>query len=243
MSARLISMDYKVILSSFEGPLDLLLHLLKKEDMKIENISIEKITEQYLNFINKMDAFNLNIASEYLVMAAELIEMKSYILLPKQPNEEIIEDSRANLINRLLEYKAYKEVTGEFKILEAERTEIFTKEPSVLNTFVTEEIGKKELSIEILTTAFKKMLEHQEFEKPVDTKITSKEYSIQKRNEEIKNLLIKREKIEFTELFDQYNKEYLVITFLSILELSRKQELEIIQENNFSKIYLINRGN
>lgn len=235
-------MEYKVMIDSFTGPLDLLLHLLKIEDIKIEDISIELVTNQYLNYINKMKELNLDIASEYLVMASELIEMKSRILLPKK-EEEIEIDDRQNLIDRLLEYKAYKEITEKFKELEEQRKEIYTKEPSNLKEFKQEEIVEvNELSIDILVEAFKKLLEKKEIEKPLDTKVTTKEYSVQIRNKEIKQLLIKKKRVEFTELFETYTKDYFVVTFLSILDLSKKQELEIEQENNFSKIFLVNRG-
>ena len=103
-------MDYKFVINDFEGPLDLLLHLVKTSEMDIYDISVEKITEQYLEFIRRMEEMNLTVASEYLVMAAELIELKSRLLLPNSKNDEddeYEEDPRENLINRLVEYKKY----------------------------------------------------------------------------------------------------------------------------------------
>lgn len=235
-------MEYKFILNDFEGPLDLLLYLLKKDNIKIEDIEIEKITEQYLYFINKMQEINLNIASEYLVLAAELIEMKSQILLPKKEKEAYLEDTKQNLVNKLKEYLVYKEITNDFKHLEENRQEIFTKEPSLLTEFKQEDLSIEKSDVNILIEAFKTFLDRKEIEKPLDTKITNKEYSVHKRNKEIKEILKQKKKIEFTELFDTYNKEYIIVTFLSILDLTKKQEIDIIQEKNFAKIFLLDRG-
>ena len=112
-------MNYEINIKEFSGPLDLLLHLIKKSNINIYDISIDEITKQYLLYIEKMEEMNLNIASEYLVMAAELIEMKSSYLLPKQETEsdEIEEDPKENLIKRLLEYEQYKNMSDTFKYL------------------------------------------------------------------------------------------------------------------------------
>lgn len=235
-------MEYKFILSDFEGPLDVLLYLLKKDNIKIEDIEIEKITEQYLEFINEMKEINLNVASEYLVMAAELIEMKSYILLPKKENiVEEIEDPRQALINRLKEYQNYKDITLELKKLEENRKEIYTKQPSMLEEFKSDNEIIECVDVNLLTNAFKEFLKRKELDKPLDTKVTTKEYSVHKRNIEIKNILKNKKRIEFTELFTEKNREFIIVTFLSILDLTRKQKIEIIQENNFNKIILIDR--
>lgn len=236
-------MEYKFVIDDFEGPLDVLLFLLKKDNIKIENIEIEKITEQYLSFIRQMQEINLSIASEYLVLAAELIEMKSNILLPRKEQElEEVVDPRQNLIDRLKEYQLYKEVTNDFKLLENNRKEFFTKEPSLLTEFKKEDEVIETSSIDILVEAFKNFLDKKEALKPLDTKITNKEYSVYKRSKEIKNLIKTKKKLEFTELFNVFNKEYVIVTFLSVLDLTRKQEIEIRQERNFDKIFLIDRG-
>jgi len=235
-------MDYIIELDTFEGPFDLLLHLIKKNDMKIEEIRIELIIEQYMDYLHKLEELNLNIAGEYLVMAAELMEIKSKILLPKV-EEEIEEDPKQQFIERLIAYKTYKEVTEEFKGLEQKRKEIFTKTPTDLNQFKKEELVLfDQASIDLLVDAFKSMLQKQQLDKPIDTKITTKEYSLQVRNKEIKSILKKNKKVAFEELFEEFTKDYFVVTFLSILDLSKRQELEIVQENNFSKIFLVNKG-
>ena len=123
-------MNYSIKIDAFEGPLDLLLHLIKEKNVDIYDISIEEITKSYLDYINKMEELNINIASSYLVMAAELMEIKSKSLLPKVENEEDNEEeevSRENLINKLVEYKKYKEMTEVFKELEINRNNIYIK--------------------------------------------------------------------------------------------------------------------
>lgn len=235
-------MGYEVKINEFEGPLDLLLHLIKQSDIKIEEIRIDVITEQYLSYIKKMEELNLDIASEYLVMAAELIEMKSNSLLPKKEEEveEVEEDPREELIKRLLEYESYKKMTDVFKEYEVERKEIYTKEPSSLDDYKSDEI-EVNINLDDILKAFKLFIEKQEFMKPLNTKITTKEYSEEERGKEIKQRLKIDKKVEFTSLFDVYSKDYIVVTFLAILDLVRKQEILVEQDNNFNKIYLLDR--
>lgn len=237
-------MEYTVTIDKFEGPLDLLLHLIKQADIDICDISILEITKQYMDYINKMEEMNLNIASEYLIMAAELLEMKSNMLLPrpKLEDDEYEEDPREKLIKRLLEYEQYKQVTDDFKKLELSRREVYTKEPSNLKEFKVEVDETGNGSIEDLLLAFQKFLERKELEKPLNTKITNKEYSVGVRSNEIRTILKNKKKLYFDELFEEFNKTYVVVTFLSVLNLARKQELKIEQENNFEKIYLTSEG-
>ena len=127
-------MEYKFTINDFEGPLDLLLHLIKESNINICDINIVEITEQYLNFIEKEQNLNLNIASEYLIMAAELIEIKSKMLLPKQEkNIDEETDIKENLINKLIEYNKYKGIIPQLKELNNERNTIYTKSPENLN--------------------------------------------------------------------------------------------------------------
>lgn len=237
-------MKYEININEFQGPLDLLLHLIKQSNININEISIDQITNQYLNYIKKMEELNLDIASEYLVMAAELIEIKSCSLLPKSDIEdsEFEEDTKEKLINRLLEYEQYKKITNEFKELEEFRHEIYTREPNNLLDFKEDENIDYGVDLSDLLSALSNFLEQKEKELPLNTKITNKEYSISKRSSEIKNILKKKKKINFIELFEVFNKEYIVITFLSILAMTRKQEIEIEQENNFKNIIIKEKG-
>lgn len=235
-------MKYKIMCPEFEGPLDLLLHLIKESNIDICNISIEVITKQYLDYINKMEELNLDIASEYLVMAAELLEIKSLTLLPKKEDlntDEYEENPKDELIRRLLEYEKYKNITSALKECESKRGEIYTKAPSDMEEFIVKNNQVEEnFSLNDLLNAFSKVLERKELNKPLNTKITNKEYSVNERSNEIRNILKSKKKVEFTELFEVCTKSYLVVTFLSILSLAKKHELLINQDNNFDKIYL-----
>lgn len=235
-------MNYNFTINDFEGPLDLLLHLIKKANINIFDINIVEITEQYFDFIKSQEKLNLNIASEYLIMAAELIEIKSNTLLPKKEveSEENEIDPREQLINKLLEYNKYKNIIPQLKDLKNERNNIYTKEPENLSNY-KETIVKNETSdLQLLIEAFNKFLNEQDIKKPLNTSITKKEYSIIERNIEIKNILKEKKSIYFSELFDIITKEYVVITFLSILDLAKKNEIIIEQEKNFNTIVLKN---
>ncbi len=240
------TMDYKITIDAFEGPMDLLLHLIKSSDIDIYKIELEEITKQYLAYIEAMEELNLNVASEYLIVAAELLEMKSAMLLPKKKLEEDTyeEDPRENLIKKLLEYKQYKEITSELKEMELERKQYLTKLPDSLSEYKDETTSMHfgEVGISDLLYAFQKFLERKQEEKPIHTKITKKEYSVHARSNEIRSMLKTKKTIEFQELFEVVTKDYVVVTFLSILDLAKKQELEIKQENNFSKIILSLKG-
>ena len=155
-------MNYEVKINDFEGPLDLLLHLIKESNVDIYDISIEVITKQYLDYIKKMEELNLSIASEYLIMAAELIEIKSKMLLPKRKLDEVEEeiDDREDLINRLIEYQKYKEVTSKLKEFRNDRDMFYTKDPSSLNEFKTENTTMDlQVDFNDLMDAFQKYLE------------------------------------------------------------------------------------
>lgn len=231
-------MEYNINLPEFEGPLDLLLHLIKKADISIFDIKIDEITKQYLEYINLMEELNLNIASEYLVMASDLIELKSRTLLPKEENNTEEEDGREELINRLIDYQNYKDSVEKLRTYEAIRKEVYTKEPN-LEDF-KENISNTNLNISLddLTNALTRFLQDKELAKPLTTKITNKEYSVGKRSTEIRDILRIKKKVNFLELFEETTKEYVVVTFLAILNMSKRQEIIITQDNNFENIIL-----
>ena len=234
-------MNYSIKIDAFEGPLDLLLHLIKEKNVDIYDISIEEITKSYLDYINKMEELNINVASSYLVMAAELMEIKSKSLLPKVENEEDNEEevvSRENLINKLVEYKKYKEMTEVFKELEINRNNIYIKPPENINNYVNNEIYNEEIEIDKLVEAMKNFLNRKKLEKPLKTKITNKEYSVKERKNSIRNIIRNKKRVEFTELFEEYNKSYIAVTFLSVLELAKEHELKISQDKNFDNIFI-----
>ena len=231
-------MDY-ISIDNFDGPLDLLLHLVKESNIDILDIKIEEITDKYLDYINYEDNLNINISSSYLVMAAELIYLKSKSLLPKVEKEEDNEEeiTRESLINKLLDYKKYKEITPTFRELEEKRREVYVKSPEKTDNYVDNTITG-EGSIDSLLDAFKKFLERKDMEKPLVTTVTSREYSVRDRKNSIKNVLINKKKAYLDDLIDEYNKPYLVVTFLSVLEMAKEKEIVIKQDSNFDKILI-----
>ena len=153
-------MELDLKINEFEGPLDLLLHLIKESKMNIFDIKIEEITNQYLKYIETQEKMNLEIDSEYLVLASELIEIKSKLLLPNEKVEdEEEEDPREELINRLLEYEAYKEITKTLKEKEELRQEIYTKAPSNIKEYIEENTEiKSDVTLDDLVDAFQKFI-------------------------------------------------------------------------------------
>ena len=232
----------KLLIGDFEGPLDVLLHLIKESKMDIMDIDVVSLTNQYLNFINSMEDNDITIASEYLTLASELIYLKSRYLLPQDKDDEDDEEyvlAKENLVNRLIEYKNYKEMTSVFKSLEEKRGEVFTKVPSNLSEYASQNqvmVGG-DVSLNDLLDAFKKYLDRRKYLEPISTKVTNKEMSVSQRCGEIRGLLKKHGRLEFFELFDDFSKPYVVVTFLSILDMAKNGELLITQENNFDKIY------
>lgn len=239
-------MDYLIKTNEFEGPLDLLLHLIKQANIDIYDIKIDVITKQYLECIKQMEDFNLTIASEYLVMAAELIEMKSKSLLPVEKDtetDEYLEDPKDTLIKKLLEYEKYKNITSTFKELEEQRNLIFTKTPESLSEYQLDEIIRDDdLDVSDLLNAFQTFIDKKKLNEPLSTKITSKEISVNDRSNYIRNILKNKKESTFTELFDIMEKNYIVVTFLAILEMAKKRELIITQKDNFEEIFLSLRG-
>lgn len=238
-------MDYLIKIDDFEGPLDLLLHLVKKSNIDIKDIKIIEITDQYVDYIHKMEELNINVASEYLVMAATLMEIKSKSLLPDNNavNEDVLveeEVSREALIQKLIDYEKYKEVTKSFKELEGSRRNIYTKVPSKIEDITEQKVNNNDnnLTVNDLMDAFKKFLERKDQEKPITTRVTNKEYSVKKRKKVIKDYLLENKRAVFTDLFSEYNKSYVVVMFISILELAKEDDIVIMQEDNFGKIYI-----
>jgi len=229
---------YEITIDNFQGPLDLLLHLIKQSKMDIMNIKLEIIIDEYLEYINKMTEMNLDVASSYLVMASELLEIKSKMLLPKEEEEEEEEDPKERLINRLILYQQYKDQIDSFKELESERGTYYTKIPSNLDEYQTDK--KKALisdvTLDDLVKAFENFLERIDLEKPVHTKVTKKELSVEDRIVSIKSKFKKQKRIDFFDLFEVKSKEYVVVTFLAILEMAKNRQLIIYQEDNFDNI-------
>lgn len=233
-------MIQNITIDKFEGPLDLLLHLIKQNDLDIFDINISNIAQQYFDYIKEMEKLNLDVGSEYLVMAAELTFIKSRELLPVPEEDE--EDTKEQLIDRLIEYQKYKDATVLLKELEEKRSKYFSKQVSLLNEFKNDDaVINSEITIEDLLNAFISINKRKELEKPLNTVITRKEYSVHKRGIQIVNILRQKKQMVFEQLFEVYNKEYIVVTFLAILDLAKKGEIVIKQENRNEKIMLFSK--
>lgn len=232
----------KFLIGDFEGPLDLLLHLVKSSKMEISEIKLVDITEQYINFLKEMEEMNLDIASEYLVTASELIEMKSRYLLPKPPkedNDEYESDPEEELKQRLLEYEKYKNSVENFRSLESKRSNYYTKMPERREIYTEEQIENDgSVTAYDLLEALKELLQRKEYSKPLNTKITKKELSVKERVAKIRNVLKVNKCVEFTSLFEELTKEYVVVTFLSVLEMAKNKEITLKQDMNFGTILL-----
>lgn len=234
--------NFKLTINDFEGPLDLLLHLVKESKMDIYDLQIEKITKQYIDFIESMKNLDIDIASEYLVMATSLVHIKSKMLvnIKDEEEEETQEEitTKEELERRLIEYEEYKRLSEDFKELESKRQEVFTKLPESLSEYREEIELNTDTTLDDLIKAFEDFLSRQKFTKPLDTKITTRELSITRRSKEIRNIIKYKKKVDFFELFEEITKPYIVVTFLSILEMAKTGEINIKQDKNFDNIII-----
>lgn len=238
-------MGYEVVLDDFQGPLDLLLHLIKEKEMDLEKLEVSVITDQYLAYINQMDSSQLETMSEYLVMAAQLIETKSKMLLPNEKvelDDDYQEDPREQLIKRLIEYKKYKDVLDEMRECYEYRQTLHTKAPAIMDDYVvdTSELIPNNLEVYDLIRAMQKMFQRKVLLTPLESKIARVEISIEDRSDQIRQYFKthKNQRVDFEDLFEEPTKIFFVITFLAILVLVNTNELIIEQDGNFEKIYL-----
>lgn len=234
-----------VKIDAFEGPLDLLLHLIEKAEVDIYDISVSEITDQYVAYIRQMQNLELEIASEYLVMAASLLAMKSKLLLPKQPllEEELEEweeiDPRAELIERLIEYKKYKELAHSLRDKELQRHQLFTRPAENLSIFMEREDPNpvENVSLFDLLDAFEQVLTSKR--EPASAKLDREEISIEQRIEHIKLLLQNQGEIPFTQLFKgERKREVIVVTFLALLEMMKRKWIACRQKSLYSEIWI-----
>lgn len=235
-------MSYKIKLEIFEGPLDLLLYLVKKDHLNIYDIPIAKVTQQYLEYINLMQLLDLNIAGEFLVMAATLLQIKSKMLLPVDETtqeQEEEEDPRAELVRRLLEYEKFKQIAEDLRQREADQKEVF-KRPKIE---IEKEIeGNKEVYFEAsifdLINAFSQALK--DVPKEVFYEVIKDEFTIEEKIHGLLHLLLITPAVRISELFSKAkNKIEIIVTFLAILELIRMKEIVARQSEVFQDIEIL----
>ncbi|SER14515.1 condensin subunit ScpA [Gracilibacillus ureilyticus] len=234
--------SYEVKLDQFEGPLDLLLHLINKYEIDIYDIPVAKITAQYMTYIHTMQQLELNVASEYLVMAATLLEMKSKVLLPNpsiELEEDYEEDPREELMRRLIEYRKYKEAAEQLKEREMEQSHVLTRPPLHIERKETHHIPEGAADVLDMIQAMSKIMERRKWNQPIETTVQRREIPIKERMTEIVNFLSdKKTGVSFNQLLPNHSKSYLVATFIAILELMKINEIYCIQEEHFEDLVI-----
>jgi segregation and condensation protein A len=233
--------DYKVKLDVFEGPLDLLLYLIKRDEVDIYDISIERITKQYLAYLEAFQVLNIELAGEFIVMAANLLYIKSRTLLPvdqQMADEEAEEeDPRFELIRQLIEYKKFKEAAASLRDQEALRENLFPRSPVTPELAPQETLLVEEVGIFDLIHAFQKILKRLE-KKPENLReIFAENFTVSDKIDHVLRVMQVGVSLKFEELFaDAASRTEIVVTFLAMLELIRLKQLRVRQEAHFGEI-------
>ena len=237
-------MDYKVKLEVFEGPLDLLLYLIKRDEVDIYDISIERIAKQYLEYMEAFQVLNIDLAGEFIVMAANLLYIKSRTLLPREqqmPEEDVDEDDpRWELIRQLIEYKKFKEAAGQLRSREALQEKLFPRFPSTPELAPSANLLVEEVGIFDLINAFQKVLKRPENKKREDLReIFEENFTVSDKIEFLLRVIYDGIPVRFDECFaEAANRAEIVVTFLAMLELIRLKQLRVRQENHFEDIWI-----
>lgn len=237
----LLSSDaYRFKLDNFEGPLDLLLHLIKEAKLDIANVRLAEITEQYLEYMQDIKSVDMDKASEFITVAATLIEIKSKSILPVEQEEEPDEDSdEAMLLRRLKEYEVFKETSKKLK--EIEDVNKFYRAPGKETEKV--KVIIKDMVLDQLLDAFAKLLTREELKKAVQNeqpkKIVKDRFTVAEKIISIRNFAKEHKRFEFEELFDEdMTKSELINTFLALLELLKLQTIKVLQKGTFGNIVI-----
>src|SRR6266576_2320015 len=231
--------DYKVKLEIFEGPLDLLLFLIKRDEIDIYDISIERITRQYLEYLQAFKELNIDLAGEFVVMAANLIYLKSRSLLPvdQQPPDEDAEedDPRWDLIRQLIEYKKFKEAAAQLHLRELEQERIFAREGST-SSLLQGPLRLEEVGIFQLINAFQTVIKRIEARQDVQ-EIFAERFSVSEKIDIILQRVANNARLRFSDLFGAaVSRVEVVVTFLALLELIRLKQVRALQKNMFEEI-------
>jgi len=233
--------DCKVSLDVFEGPLDLLLYLIRKEEVSIHDIPIERIATQYMAYLEMMRMLDLDIAGEFLVMAATLMMIKSRMLLPveerTEEEDEDESDPRWDLVRQLVEYKKFKDAAGYLQILARRREDVFTREADAPAADASPEFSLQDVSLFDLLGSFQRALERVGPE-PL-REIFSERYTVGEKIDELVDLMRRTDAVSLTELFGRmHSRHEIVVTFLAMLELIRLRQMIVAQASQFGEIVL-----
>jgi segregation and condensation protein A len=231
-------LPYQVRIENFEGPLDLLLHLIKKNEINIYDIPVAMIAQQYLEYLEAMEELNLNVAGDFLVMAATLLQIKSKMLLPVDETADDDEegpDPREELVRRLLEYKAFKEAARQLDDQEKMWREIFWREQAPLVEEVEEELPLENVSLFDLVDALKEVLERNPSSRLIE--IVPDNLTVRERMNLILETLEGKDTVSFAALFgESSHRMVVVVTFLALLELMRLRIARVFQSETFGPI-------
>ena len=231
---------YAIKIDNFEGPLDLLCHLIDKNKMDIYDIKINEIADQYIEYLNQMEEMNLDIASEFIIMASTLIYLKSKSLLPKQEEaeEELTEEE---LIQRIIEYKKYKEIIKKLKVNYEENSKIFLGNQEQIE--LPKKRIEKEYDKDLIPNLYKTLLEKNEEKinknaENIEKIAITDNYTVTSKVKEMFKALIKNNKFVFNKLFSlkEHNKQEVVTAFSGLLEMSKRDKVNTKQEDLFEDI-------
>ena len=232
--------EYKVKLEVFEGPLDLLLYLIKKEELEIHNIPMEKITAQYIQYIELMKMLDLNIAGEFLVMAATLMMIKSRMLLPAEDRpelEEEEEDPRWDLVRQLVEYKKFKDVAMHLESLEARREDIFGRDGADAVLGKEPDVALHDVGLFDLISAFNEALKNVKSEELRE--IFAERFTVAEKIEHLGNRLRREGKFSLSQMFvGMRSRHEIACTFLALLELIRLNQARAVQKETYGEILI-----
>ncbi|MDO5040769.1 MAG: segregation/condensation protein A [Peptoniphilus sp.] len=239
-------MEYNINLKIYEGPMDLLLDLIKKNNIDIFDIPIHLITSQFLEYIENSKKLNMELTSDFILMASTLLEIKSRMLLPKftfdQEEQQQEEDPRQELVDKILEYEKYKEISKELKkSSDYEGKSFYKLQEDFSHMDTLDFLG--DIELKDLSAAFNNIIKRYKSKDIVES-ITSDRYSVDTAMEQIMALLTEHREIKFTQLLSDYPLlEEIIIYFLSLLELIRRESIRAHQEKDFSDILIVRREN
>lgn len=232
---------YKIKLPNFEGPFDLLLYFIKRDEINIYDIPISKITQEFLEYIKIMKFFDLELAGEFILMAATLMYIKSQMLLPinKDENEEAVEDPRNNLVQKLIEYKKFKDAAIELKERLEPNRYIFYRNYFESDKLIKDSVSNyKNATLFDLINAFKKALDRKR-QNEISHEVEIINLSVDEKSKEIAKLVKNKKRIKFSDLIINLPKMHIVVTFLALLELIKLKTILVFQENDFDDIIIV----
>jgi segregation and condensation protein A len=235
--------EYKVQFEVFEGPLDLLLYLIKKEEVDIYAVNLTKLATQFIDYVELMRQFDLEVAGEFLVMASTLMYIKSKELLPVEQQavvegeEEEVEDPRWELIRQLVEYKKFKDAAAQLQVMEARQENVYPRIPGKIEFEAEAAPTKPEVGIFDLLTAVNSILKRFTDKQASTREIYEDKWTVSEKIDFVRNIIAERGSVKFSELFEKAaNRAEVVCTFLALLELIRMKQLACVQPEPFAEI-------